>query len=89
MADDFLTIKGREITPLGRYIRRLRVENQITLLDMAQALGMNPSELCGIETGDIERPPFFACAVSVFFRAQGVKYDEAELFRLANAKDEK
>lgn len=77
---------GKKITPLGRYIRRLRVENDITLLEMSKALGMNPSELCGIETGDIEKPRFFEAAVAQYFSGLNIPFDCLKLFALDGQK---
>ncbi len=76
----FENMKGRKITPLGKYIREIRVKNDITLLDMANALGMKPSELCGIETGDIEKPKYFECAVSQYFSGLDISFDPLRLF---------
>lgn len=77
---------GREITPLGKYIRKVRVENKITLLEMSKALGMKPSELCGIETGDIEKPRFFAAAVAQYFSSLNISFDCGKLFALDGQK---
>lgn len=42
---------GINVTPLGKFLRGLRVENDVILKDMADSLGYSSSLLSGIELG--------------------------------------
>jgi transcriptional regulator with XRE-family HTH domain len=47
------------LTPLGKALRKLRIDRGWLLKDMADGLGMAPSFLSGVETGRKAVPPDF------------------------------
>lgn len=64
------------ITKYGRMIRKLRSDNNVTLLDMANETGYNCAELSGIECGRIKTnltPDIFQ-KTKKFFAKRGVKF---------------
>ena len=73
----------RPLTDLGKELRKFRVDQSLTLTEMAEQLGISAALLSGIETGD--RPasrqfiPWLLCAYPE------LKPREAELCRLAEA----
>ena len=42
---------SRILTPLGKWLRAFRIDNDLLLKDMAETLGLSSAHLSGIETG--------------------------------------
>ncbi|MBI2717793.1 MAG: helix-turn-helix transcriptional regulator [Rhizobiales bacterium] len=70
------------MTPFGERIRKLRAERQVTLQDMAEAIGVSPAYLSALEHGKRGRPGWHLIQriISYF----NIIWDEAEdVVRLA------
>jgi transcriptional regulator with XRE-family HTH domain len=64
------------MTPFGQKLRAMRAERQITLKDMAEALGVSPAYLSALEHGRRGAPTWYLVQrVITFFN---VIWDEAE-----------
>jgi len=72
-----------QLTPFGKAVRHLRIERQMMLGDMADALGVSPSYLSQIETGKKPIPPGMVDRTVVLFNLQG---DEVTSLRHEAAK---
>lgn len=76
------------MTPFGKEIRKLRIDADITMSDMAKGLGKLPSYLSAVELGDKPLSEEFAKAIIGYLR--GLPYfrkhrlDEDYLLRLAD-----
>lgn len=74
------------MTPFGARLRALRKERNITLTEMAEALGVSPSYLSALEHGRRGRPTWQLVQRSIEYF--NVIWDEAdELVRLAEVSD--
>lgn len=64
------------ITKYGRMIRKLRSDNNVTLLDMSDAIGYSCSELSGIECGrhNCNLTPVIFNETKKFFSARGINF---------------
>ena len=71
------------LTPLGRELRRLRLDRNWLLKDMADGIGVSPSFLSSVETGRKSPPNDFLARI----RKWG-KLTPEEVQRLATAADE-
>lgn len=71
------------MTPFGEKLRKLRAERQVTLKDMAAAVGVSAAYLSALEHGRRGRPSWYLTQrIIAFFN---IIWDEAEeLVRLAN-----
>ena len=71
------------MTPFGEKLRKLRAERQVTLKDMATAVGVSAAYLSALEHGRRGRPSWYLTQrIIAFFN---IIWDEAEeLVRLAN-----
>ena len=70
------------MTPFGRRVRELRAARGVTLVQMAQALGVTPAYLSALEHGKRGQPTFTLIQGAIHHL--GVIWDEAdELIRLA------
>jgi transcriptional regulator with XRE-family HTH domain len=63
------------LTAIGKELRKLRIEREERLQDMADALGISPAFLSAVEIGHKSPPDDFADRV---IKAHGFKGDEAE-----------
>lgn len=64
------------MTPFGAKLRALRAERNLTLSDMANALGISPSYLSALERGKRSKPSWaFVQAATQYFN---IIWDEAE-----------
>jgi transcriptional regulator with XRE-family HTH domain len=71
------------MTPFGRRVRELRELRGITLVQMAEGLGVTPAYLSALEHGKRGRPTFTLIQGAIHLL--GVIWDEAdELVRLAD-----
>lgn len=71
------------MTPFGRRVRDLRRRRGITLVQMAEGLGVTPAYLSALEHGKRGRPTFTLIQGAIHLL--GVIWDEAdELVRLAD-----
>jgi len=70
------------MTPFGERMRKLRQERQVTLKDMAEALGVSPAYLSALEHGKRGRPGWHLIQrILAYFN---IIWDEAEeVVRLA------
>ena len=71
------------MTPFGAQVRALRAERGVTLVQMAEALGVTPAYLSALEHGRRGRPTF--TLLQGILHVLGIIWDEAdELLRLAD-----
>lgn len=87
-----------KLTPLGREIRKLRIDTSDRLLDLARALAVSPAFLSAIETGRKQAPERVLEQIALFFNGGDVMVKHlkelAEIsaptmtFRIAEADDE-
>lgn len=71
------------MTPFGQRVRELRAARNVTLAQMAEALGVTPAYLSALEHGKRGRPTF--TLIQGVIHVLGVIWDEAdELVRLAD-----
>lgn len=70
------------ITEFGKYIRKLRIDNTVTLRSMADGMKMSPSYLSSVETGKRNITIKYFNAVVAYFQLTGSKV--TELQRLAD-----
>lgn len=61
------------VTPLGQIIRMARIGANTTMARMAREFGMNPSEICAIETGKKPMPEGYLQKVADFLKAEYLK----------------
>ena len=61
-------------TEYGKLVRKARLDNEITLLEMARSIGVLPSYLCATETGETEVSADLLEKVEKFFG--GVNHKE-------------
>lgn len=64
------------ITEFGKQLRKLRIDKEITLRGMAEAMDISPSQLSSIETGKRKITDDFFSAVVDFFGLKGKEVDE-------------
>lgn len=73
------------LTPLGRQIRRQRIDKSVRLKDMAEAFGVKSSFLSAVENGRKSLPDGWVEKLDRYFHGFGVGIDEwkrlAELSR--------
>ena len=62
-----------QLTPFGKAVRHLRIEHQMMLGDMADALDISPSYLSQIETGKKPIPTGMVERVAAMFHLQGMQ----------------
>lgn len=67
------------VTPLGQIIRMARIGANTTMAKMARDFGMNPSEICAIETGKSPMPDGYLQKVADFLKAEHRKQIPPEL----------
>lgn len=60
----------KQATPLGRYVRSLRVKRKWSQAELARRINMSPSTVSGVETGRVQRPP--ANCLAALARAFGI-----------------
>lgn len=76
------------MTPFGKEIRKLRIDADITMSEMAKGLGKLPSYLSAVEIGDKPLSDEFAKAMIGYLRElpyfRKHRLDEGHLFRLAD-----
>lgn len=73
----------RTMTPFGERVRTLRAERGVTLVEMAEALGVSPAYLSALEHGKRGRPSF--TLIQGVIHKLGIIWDEADrLVRLAD-----
>ena len=70
------------LTPMGKLVRKLRVDNGEKLKDMAEAFKKPPSYLSAIENGRKAIPDWYVDAVYERYKHLGV--NKAELVKLAS-----
>jgi len=63
------------LTAIGKELRKLRIEREERLQDMADTLGISPAFLSAVEIGHKSPPDDFAERI---IKAHGLKGDEAE-----------
>lgn len=63
------------LTEIGKELRKLRIDKEERLMDMAQALGISPAFLSAVETGQKSPPDGFADRVVKAYKLKG---DDAE-----------
>lgn len=74
------------MTPLGKKLRDLRAERDVSLKDMAAAIGVSPAYLSALEHGNRGKPTWFLLHRMIQFF--NVIWDEAEeLQRLSELSD--
>jgi len=56
------------VTEFGKYIRKLRIENTVTLRAMADEVGKSPSYLSSVETGKRTITKDFFCSIARYFK---------------------
>lgn len=66
------------ITEFGKYIRKLRIDNTITLRSMADAMGMSASYLSSVETGKRNITTKYFSAVVAYFQLTGSQVTELQ-----------
>lgn len=59
-------------TEYGKLVRKARLDNDITLLDMARSIGVLPSYLCATEIGETEVTEDLLKKVEEFFGSRGI-----------------
>ncbi len=60
------------LTEYGKLVRKARIDANITMLKMADALGVSPSYLSALENGKKKVPTQFVGKVLEYFREVGV-----------------
>jgi transcriptional regulator with XRE-family HTH domain len=71
------------LTPIGKALRKLRIDRGWLLRDMAEGIRVAPSFLSAVETGKKQPPPDIVEKISGW--AQLSEKDAAELFRAYSA----
>lgn len=61
-----------KLTAYGKAVRKARLDAEITMLDMAEALDVAPSYLSATETGSKKVSASFLDRVLAFFKAKGI-----------------
>jgi len=74
------------LTPFGKTLRQFRLEKELRLLDLADALGVSSAYLSAIETGRKPIPDGFVARVG---RAMPISADELRLLRRAADRTKK
>lgn len=77
------------MTPFGREIRKIRIDADLTLGEMALALGKKPSYLSAVELGDKPLSEEFAMSIIAFLKRHPYfkqhRLEEKHLMRLADS----
>jgi transcriptional regulator with XRE-family HTH domain len=64
-----------KITEYGKLVRKARLDASITMLEMADAMGVAPSYLSALEVGRKKIPEAFVERVNDFFVGRGIKLE--------------
>jgi transcriptional regulator with XRE-family HTH domain len=59
-------------TKYGKLVRKARLDNDITMLEMARSIGVLPSLLCATETGETQVSADLLEKVEKFFGSRGI-----------------
>lgn len=70
------------ITEFGKYIRKLRIDNTVTLRQMAESIGVSASALSSVETGKRNITPSFFKNIVTYFQLN--TQESCELRKLAD-----
>lgn len=54
-----MTVSTKQLTPLGRYLRKLRIDQDINMKEMADTIGMSAAVLSAMELGNKNPPSVF------------------------------
>ena len=65
-----------ELTPFGKLIRILRIEEEVKTKDMADEIGVSVAYLSAVETGKKKLSDSFIDSVVSFFSAKGIESDK-------------
>lgn len=65
-----------QLTQFGKHVRKMRIDLDISLREMANGLGVSASYLSAVETGRRELTQSFAHRVAAFFEDRGCKTSE-------------
>lgn len=66
------------LTEFGKAVRMARIQTEDTLLTMSEALGVSPSFLSGLETGNKKIPKEWVVKIYDFFLEKGYPIDNIE-----------
>jgi transcriptional regulator with XRE-family HTH domain len=67
---------ARGLTPFGKQVRKLRIDADVTLKEMADALGVSSAYLSGVETGDRPLSENMVQKAVGFFSGRGIAATE-------------
>ncbi|MEZ2349554.1 helix-turn-helix domain-containing protein [Caballeronia sp. RCC_10] len=74
------------LTPFGKAVRKARLDADVTLSDMASALGVTSAFLSAMETGRKKIPSDFAAKAETYFALRGVPVEKLQ--KLADVSNE-
>ena len=67
------------LTEFGKILRKLRIDNQELLKDMANRLGVSSAYLSAVETGKRKVPSDWTAKVATLYSLKGEQREELEL----------
>lgn len=70
-----------DITEIGKFLKKLRIERSMKMCEMAVQVGVTPSYLCSIESGGRELPCAFAKRLTKYLNAEFSGYDKQAYLR--------
>jgi len=74
-----------ELTAFGKEVRKLRIDKEVSLMEMADALGVSVAFLSALETGRKNPPQDFVTIIGRYFRLDRARIEALHVLALQSS----